>query len=122
MWDTVPVIITSIFEINVGIMVACMPYLAPMMRSGTSKLARTYSNLRTRLMEHSPLRKKASRGVIYGGRKSTESIAGAAQTPGAYLETRMLNGVDGKGKFLQSETVQQKSWWQQHHLLFPSVG
>ncbi|KAL8962327.1 MAG: hypothetical protein Q9193_001248 [Seirophora villosa] len=122
MWDAVPVIITSTFEINVGIMVACMPYLAPMMRSGTSKLARTYSNLRTRLAVHNPLGKNVSRGAIFDEGKPDESTTGAAEIPRAYLETRMLNGVDGKGKFLQSGTVQQKSWWQRGMLGSHSGG
>lgn len=122
MWDAVPVIITSIFEINVGIIVTCMPYLAPMMRSGTAKLAITYSNLRTRLVVYNPLRKNISSGVIHDEGKPDESTTGAAKTPRAYLETRMLNGVDGRGKFLQSGTVQQKWWWQRGMLGSHSGG
>ncbi|KAL8655964.1 MAG: hypothetical protein Q9210_000561 [Variospora velana] len=122
MWDTVPVLITTTIEINVGIAVGCMPYLAPMMRSGTSKLARTYSSLKTMLAVYIPVRKKAAGQLIFEGDQPEKSTSGARKAPRAYLETRMLHGADGKGKFLQSGTFQQKSWWQKGTPSSHSVG
>lgn len=106
MWNTIPVIITSIFEINVGIIVGCMPYLAPMMRNGTSRVLHTWCHIKTVMTERFPLR-KWSKMQDY----SLTQI-GSGKAADAYLETRVLGGADGKGKFFQPSTLQNKSWWQ----------
>ncbi|KAL8840528.1 MAG: hypothetical protein Q9176_003855 [Flavoplaca citrina] len=106
MWDTVPVIITSIIEINVGIIVGCMPYLAPIMRNGTSKVLRAWSHIKTVMTERFPLRKRSKM------QDYSLTQIGSGKGADAYLETRVLGGADGKGKFLQPSTIQNKSWWQ----------
>ena len=110
MWDFIPVIITSIFEINVGIIVGCVPYLAPMMRNGTSRVLHTWSNIKTVMKERIPLRKRS--------KKQNYSLTqvGSGKTADAYLETRVLGGADGKGKFLQPSTLKNKSWWQTRYI------
>ncbi|KAL8897141.1 MAG: hypothetical protein Q9192_002730 [Flavoplaca navasiana] len=106
MWDIIPVIITSIFEINVGIIVGCMPYLAPMMRSGTSKVLRAWSHIKTVMTERFPFRKR------FKTQDYSLTQIGSGKAADAYLDTRVLAGADGKGKFLQPSTLQNKSWWQ----------
>lgn len=112
MWDTVPVIITSIIEINIGIIVGCVPHLAPMMRNVYSTLVRTCGHIKTIVTERVSLWGRSRSGNTSPTENPAGSDSGQKRAPGAYLETRILGGVDGKGKFLQSGTLQPKSWWQ----------
>jgi len=114
MRQTVPVIITSVIEINVGIIVGCMPYLAPMMRTGVLGFVRVCSltNIRSALTKHIPILRTSKRL----SNESTDHLAIPSSDRDAYLETRMLGSVDGKGKFLQSGTFPQKSWLQKSAL------
>ncbi len=113
MRDTAPVLITSIFEINVGIIVGCMPHLAPMMRKGVLKLAHvcSISNIRSFLTEHLPFLRTSKRLTD----EPTDDLANSPDLSSdhkAYLETKMLGSVDGKGKFVKSGTFPQRGWLQ----------
>ena len=56
--------------------------------------------------EHFPYRKRSKM------QDYSLTQVGSGKAVDAYLETRVLAGVDGKGKFLQPSTLQNKSWWQ----------
>lgn len=105
LWDTVPVFITSTIEINIGIIVGCIPYLAPLIRNGYSTLTRTWAHLQTIAI------RRISLGEGSKGRKESRTQLRAKDVSGPVIETRILGGADGKGKFLQSRTLQQSSWW-----------
>lgn len=113
---TAPVITTSVVEINVGIIVGCMPYLAPIMRTGILGLVQVCSltNIRSIFTEHMPFLRTSKKFA----NEATDQPASASAlgSENAYLETHMLGSVDGKGKFLQSGTFPQKSWLQRSAL------
>lgn len=108
---TASVIITSVIEINVGIIVGCMPYLSPIMRTGILGIVKVCSltHIRSIFTEHMPFLRTSHKFA----NEATEHPANASalgSDRNAYLETQMLGSVDGKGKFLQSGNFPQKSW------------
>lgn len=109
MWATVPMLISSVVEINVGIIVGCMPHLTSVFRLHSIKFLR-FSPL-------SHLQSGISRSVSWLKRfkKSSKPSSDypsltSDKTEGhdAYLKTEIVGSVNGKGGFMPSLRYPQK--------------
>ena len=109
---TAPALLTSIIELDVGIIVGCMPVIQVALLRRFTKIFQL-SPLRSLRKRFLLARSKAPSGgaVSYGPNISENGIGRP------YLETDILHGADGEGNFMSSVEAPpdpQSSW-----LLFP---
>ncbi|ERF69952.1 hypothetical protein EPUS_05496 [Endocarpon pusillum Z07020] len=107
-YATAPVLLISIVEINVGIMVGCMPVIQPAIINRVINFF-NIAFIRSLLSRLSFSSKASSREVVEG---STQ-VPKASDKP--HLETRILHGVDGNGNFIRNTAGDgmntQRSWF-----------
>ena len=103
----VPVLITSVIEINVGIIVGCMPQLTSGFRNQLVKSFHFLSlaSFRNRLFSS----RKPSNGAEDSDNQF-QRVSSRQSTESPYLETKLLGSINGKGKFLRSGLFRQKGW------------
>ena len=102
---TAIVLITSIVEINVGIVVGCMPVIQIAMLRKLSKFLRlpSFRSFVSRIST----RQKSSTSGANGGQEPKGHVHGAP-----YLETRIINGADGRGNFIRNTSKSGvRGWW-----------
>ncbi|MCJ1272014.1 hypothetical protein MMC22_011920 [Lobaria immixta] len=109
MWATVPMLVSSAVEINVGIIVGCMPHLTSIFRLHSTKFLR-FSPL-------SHLQSGISGSVSWLKRLKKSSkpssdcpslTSDKAEGHDAYLKTEILGSVNGKGGLMTSLRYPQK--------------
>lgn len=93
---TAPVLLISIVEINVGIIVGCMPVIQPAIFGRFLQACRLPS-LRS-LFSRLTLKSHPSRHAAAGG--SSTQLQPEKPKGKPYLETRILHGADGRGNFM----------------------
>ena len=105
---TAPALLASIVELDVGIIVGCMPVIQVILIRRFTKISQSspFRCLTKRLFR---ARSKASTGgVVEYGPDLTENRNGRP-----YLETEILHGANGEGNFMSSvkaRTGPQSSW------------
>jgi hypothetical protein len=106
---TAPVLLASIVEINVGIVVGCMPVIQTTILSHFSKAWRISSACSLILRLFLNLR-ASTRAATCSEHHQNEKRSGKF-----YLEAEILHGADGEGRFMtsmESSTGTQRSWLQ----------
>jgi hypothetical protein len=94
-WSAV-VLITAIVELNVGIVVGCMPVIQAALLSRFAKTLR-FSFVRS-LISHLSFQNKAyDRAVVSPGQYQELNMNGKP-----FIQTDVLQGADGKGNFMNS--------------------
>jgi len=94
-WSAV-LLITGIVELNVGIVVGCMPIIQATILSRFSKAMRI-SGVRSLISRLSSKTKSYNRGGLKPGESQEWKMNGIPN-----IKTDILQGVDGKGKFMGS--------------------
>jgi hypothetical protein len=105
---TAPVLLISIVEINVGIIVGCMPVIQPSIFGRFFRACR-FSSIRSLF---SRLTFKSSPSDHDAGSSTQFQQEKAKGKP--YLETRILHGADGKGNFMTTAddgSSKRRSWF-----------
>lgn len=96
----------SVFEMTMGIICGCMPYLAPLFKRWYLKSSQLYmaKNFMSRITFRFSRRSHRS--------KKSPSFIRMESHPKErhYLETNILGSVTGAGKFLDSENPRQSEW------------
>ena len=101
---------------TLGIICGCMPYVATTLRhwgfkSGSFSFLRGF---RSFLSSRRNKRSKHSRG--------TSNDSGPRHTQNYRLETRILGGAKGNGRFLDSQNPKQKEWMDRTTVTQQSIG
>jgi hypothetical protein len=99
-----PVLVGCIVEVNVGIVVGCMPVISAALLSRFAK-AFHVSSLRSFISRLSFNSRSSKRGGASSD-KFQQLEASNEKNNKPHLETRILEGADGKGKFMNT----QRSW------------
>ncbi len=97
-YNTAPVQLGSIVENTVGIIVGCMPVIQPAIISRCTKACRLFS-LRS-LVSRFSSRLRSSKLAAASSEKSPKDEASSKRIGRPYLETQILQGADGEGKFM----------------------
>lgn len=126
-WNVIPVLITScvpihfltrytrqvtkpsansIVEINVGIIVGCMPILSSQLRTLFSSL----SSLHSRSVEYIRSRLLRSRKQSSNASDGSDHMQMSPPPNDIFLESQLLGSMQGKGTFLQSAEFPQCDW------------
>ncbi len=102
----------SIVEINVGIVVGCMPVIRPAVLSRSADLMRLFS-VRS-LFSPFPSSLRSSKRAAASSEQDPKGTPTRRERAGKpHLETQILNGADGDGRFMSSvgnTTRTQRSW------------
>ena len=99
-YNTATVQLGSIIDNTIGIIVGCLPVIQPAIISCCAKACRLFS-IRS-LISRISSKSRASIAAATGFEKSPEEDASSKRIGRPYLETEILHGADGEGKFMSS--------------------